>query len=191
MKFPSVILASASPRRAALLQQIGVAFTVHVHAVDETHNVPAEPVAHVSELSRRKAQSVAVDYPEQIVVGADTIVVCDDRILGKPDSDDAARATLRQLSGRAHRVFTSITVVKGEHAQTGVEQTTVFFRELSDDMINWYLTTGEPFDKAGSYGIQGYGALLVDHIEGCYFNVVGFPLVRFEGLLRAGGFLTG
>lgn len=181
---PPLILASGSPRRAELLRQINLDFTVATHDVDETQNVPTEPAACVRELARRKAQSVAINFPNQIVVGADTIVVIDEEILGKPKDPSEARQMLRRLSGRGHQVFSGVALVKNGKTQTVVEKTRVIFRDLSWDEIDWYVRTGEPMDKAGAYGIQGLGAILVDHLEGCYFNVMGFPLTRFYVMLR-------
>ena len=183
LKLPQIILASGSPRRAELLDQIRVDFIIRTHEIDEKDNVPAQPVEYVSEVSRRKTQSIAIEYPDRIVVGADTIVVVDQSILGKPTTPDDARFMLRLLSGREHSVFSGVTVAYENNIQTEVEQTRVYFRELSEDEISEYILTDEPMDKAGAYGIQGMGALLVEKIDGCYFNVMGFPLTRFYKMM--------
>lgn len=172
------ILASASPRRVELLNQIGIKFTVHASQVDETIEEKVLPEVMAAELSLRKAKDVAEKYPNQLVIGADTIVVCDDMVLGKPKDKKHAEEMLALLSGRSHKVMTGVAIVNGATKEVWqwVETTLVYFRELSDEDIQSYLSCNEYIDKAGAYGIQGYGALLVEKIEGCYFNVVGLPL---------------
>jgi septum formation protein len=179
-----LILASASPRRAELLRQIGVPFRRVVSEVDEDLHDPADPREHVRVLSRRKAEDVAGRLSSGIVLGADTIVVLDEHILGKPADEREAVEMLRMLSGRTHQVHTGLTLIDATSraAVTHVEVTEVTFRELTGEEIDAYVATGEPLDKAGAYGIQGRGALLVSGIKGCYFNVVGLPLA---GLLKA------
>jgi len=179
-----LILASASPRRAALLEQIGIPFRRVISGVDEDLHDPADPEEHVRELSRLKAQDVARDLTSGIVLGADTVVVLDQHILGKPADEKEAAKMLAMLSSRTHQVYTGLTLIDATRDATvsHVEITEVTFRELGEDEIAAYVSTGEPMDKAGAYGIQGRGALLVSGIKGCYFNVVGLPLV---GLLRA------
>ncbi len=153
---------------------------------DERNDVPVEPKQHVLVLSRRKAEQVAVSETDALVVGADTIVVIDGQILGKPTSREHAFQMLRQLSGRTHRVFTGFAVVD---TRTGtsvadVEVTEVHFRELEEDEIWRYIDTGSPMDKAGAYGIQDQSAVFVDRINGSFYNVVGFPLARFYVRMR-------
>ena len=179
-----LILASASPRRAELLRQIGIPFRRVVSGVDEDLQDPADPEEHVRELSRRKAEDVAGPLSSGIVLGADTVVVLDEHILGKPADEKEAAEMLAMLSGRTHQVYTGLTLIDaGSRASVShVEVTEVTFRKLAEDEIAAYAATGEPLDKAGAYGIQGKGALLVSGIRGCYFNVVGLPL---GGLLTA------
>ncbi|HFE52425.1 MAG TPA: septum formation inhibitor Maf [Bacteroidetes bacterium] len=186
LKGRKLVLASESPRRAQLFRLIGLDFVVRKSGVDEDNDVPQDPGQHVLTLSRRKAEHVAAAERKALVVGADTIVVIDGEILGKPSSPQQAYDMLRRLSGRTHRVFTGFTVVE---TQTGasvadVEVTEVHFRELEDDEIWRYIETGSPMDKAGAYGIQDQSAVFVDRISGCFYNVVGFPLARFYVRMR-------
>ncbi len=179
-----LILASASPRRAELLKQAGIPFRQIISGVNENLDDPADPQEHVRELSRRKAEDVARQISSGIVLGADTVVVLNGQILGKPSDEKEAAKMLRLLSGRTHQVYTGLTLihVADKTSVSHVEVTEVTFRKLSNDEIAAYVATGEPLDKAGSYGIQGRGALLVSGIKGCYFNVVGLPMA---GLLTA------
>jgi len=179
-----LILASASPRRAELLKQIGIPFRRMVSGVDEDLQDPAEPGDHVRVLSRRKAEDVAGRISSGIVLGADTIVVLDERILEKPADGKQAAEMLAMLSGRTHQVYTGLTLIDAARGASvsRIEVTEVTFRELTSEEIDAYVATGEPLDKAGAYGIQGRGALLVSGIRGCYFNVVGLPLT---GLIAA------
>ncbi len=185
-----IILASASPRRTELLKQIGLEHRILVSDYQEQLDDKKSPAENVSALALAKAVRVSQLLTQGLVIGADTIVVLNEHILGKPDSLEAAEAMLRALSGRTHQVLTAVALVDAEGMQPSwqcVEATKVTFRPLDDRLIRWYLSTGESMDKAGAYGIQGYGALLVEKIEGCYFNVVGLPLVRVvEGLERFG-----
>lgn len=187
MTQPGVVLASASPRRRELLSLIGVAHEVIPSGVDETPLPGESPAAHAERLARAKAATPGDSVQGKIVIGADTIVVIDDVILGKPaDRPDAVR-TLRRLSGRTHTVVTAVAVAFNGALVSGVEQVSVTFRELSDQDIDAYAATGEPMDKAGSYGIQGYGATIVRRIEGDYFAVMGLSLVRLIELLQRVG----
>ncbi len=181
-----LILASASPRRAELLRQIGIPFRQVVSGVNEDLRDPSDPDEHVRELSRRKAGDVAGRLGSGIVLGADTIVVLDEHILGKPVDEKEAVEMLRRLSGRTHKVYTGLTLIDAASraSVSHVEVTEVTFRDLAAEEIDAYVATGEPLDKAGAYGIQGKGALLVSGIRGCYFNVVGLPLVGLLGLMR-------
>lgn len=184
MPAPDVILASASPRRRELLSLIFSDFRVIPSEFDEdsvpSHLAPPDYVLHSAIM---KARDVAARFPESIIIGADTIVVIDEAILGKPrDTADAARM-LRLLSGRTHRVYTGVAVMRGGIEHAAVECTEVTFRELSDEMICRYIASGEPMDKAGAYAIQGKGAVLISSISGCYPNVVGLPLYRLSLLL--------
>lgn len=195
-----LILASASPRRAALLQQIGLAFEVRP-VPDEEHpeNVPLRPPQESTsllaaarlarELADGKASAVAASVPDAFVIGADTIVVADERILEKPADERDATRMLRLLSGRRHDVVTAVAVVRHQPPIRLVEssQTAVWFRRLSEDEIAAYVASGEPRDKAGAYGIQGRAAAFVERIEGDYFTVVGLPLARLTALLNQVG----
>ncbi len=177
MKYP-IILASNSPRRKDLLRQIGVVFTSDPADVDECVLSDETPETYVVRVSLDKARVAAARAAEGIVVAADTIVVLDDMILGKPTDDRDAERMLSLLSGRMHRVITALAVLDAATGKslTRIALTRVWFRNLTHEEIGSYVSTGEPLDKAGAYGIQEKGALLVDKIEGCYFNVVGLPL---------------
>lgn len=183
-----IILASQSPRRQELMKLTGLPFTVRVADVDETMD-PALPVTQeVARVSRKKAQAIAkTAAPDDIVVAADTVVVIDGRELGKPHSQDEARAMLQMLSGRTHEVVTVLTVCRADDVQTETVVTDVTFRTLSSEEITAYIQTGEPMDKAGSYGIQAYGAMFVERIVGDYFAVMGLPLCPLCRMLRAFG----
>jgi len=189
LPFP-LILASTSPRRKHLLEQIGMTFTVQPSNVDESL-IPtsgAVPEEFVQRLALLKAQDVASKTPARsIVLGSDTIVVLDGEILGKPLDADDAKNMLRRLSGNTHTVYTGIALVDSEtySSVTAVQQTDVTFRELIDDEIAGYVATGSPLDKAGSYGIQDdFGAVFVAHIVGCYYTIVGLPLELFYRTLH-------
>ncbi|MEK7728540.1 MAG: Maf family protein [candidate division KSB1 bacterium] len=192
MKFPfalpnkPIILASSSPRRAELLKKIGLAFRVHPSAVAEDDLLNLAPVAMVKALAERKALSVAQQYEHALVIGADTTVVLTEKILGKPESPAAAREMLALLSGKTHVVYTGFTLVDrpSRRTITQVEKTEVTFRELEAEEIAAYVNTGAAQDKAGAYGIQDFSAVFTERINGCFYNVVGFPLTRFYLALR-------
>ncbi|HNY90055.1 MAG: Septum formation protein Maf [bacterium ADurb.Bin431] len=174
-------LASQSPRRKQLLQLIGLKFHVLPSGIDEEACTERDPVAHVQKLALAKAEDVGRRIESGLVVGADTIVVLDGEILGKPvDEEDAVRM-LRRLSGRTHQVYTGFAILfqPEDDKVTGYEVTNVRFRPLQEWEIRSYVATGSPMDKAGAYGIQDQSALFADRIEGCFYNVVGFPLTRF------------
>jgi nucleoside triphosphate pyrophosphatase len=176
-----LVLASASPRRRELLALLGLAFDVVPADVDEAWRNGEPPEVHAERLAREKAR--AVRRPGSVTVGADTIVVVDGAILGKPADAAEARTMLRRLAGRGHVVHTAIAVAYGDRMASAVVSTSVWFRPLDDAAIASYVATGEPLDKAGAYGIQGYGAVLVDRIEGDYFTVMGLGLARLVDLL--------
>lgn len=179
-----LILASRSPRRQELLQRAGIPFQVRPADVDERWLPGETPEEHVERLARTKARAVAAE-PEQVVLGADTVVVVDGEILGKPtDADDAARM-LRRLAGRAHRVLTGVCLKRGAQEVTTWESTWVHFVPLSEEEIRDYVASGEPMDKAGAYAIQGLASKFVERIEGCYFNVVGLPVARVYRALKS------
>jgi len=169
-----LILASSSPRRAELLQAAGIEFTIRIPDVDETRLPDESPRNYALRLSRDKAMTV--EKGDDLVLGADTIVIINNEIAGKPVDHDDARRMLQALSGRRHEVLTAVTLLRGERALSGVESTRVTFSPLSENEIEWYVSTGEPMDKAGAYGIQGYASRYVEKIEGSYTNVVGLPL---------------
>ena len=176
-----IILASSSPRRRQLLAQIGLKFHVQASHANEEVAEDLSPVAIVKELATRKAAEVARQHREALVIGADTIVVLDDRILGKPDSPAAAGEMLATLSGRGHQVYTGFAIIDqpSDRIRVEAEMTNVSFRRLERAEIEAYIATGEAFDKAGAYGIQDFSAVFSDRIEGCFYNVVGFPLTKF------------
>lgn len=185
MPQPDVILASASPRRRELLSLIYPNFTVIPSEFDESL-VPPElaPARHVVYSAEMKAQDLMNKFPDSLVIAADTVVVVNNEIMGKPsDVEDAARM-LRALSGRVHQVYTGVAVARGEVLRSAYESTDVEFRELSDEVVARYLATGEPMDKAGAYAIQGRASVLISGIRGCYFNVVGLPLHRLSVILE-------
>jgi septum formation protein len=183
----SLILASKSPRRKELLQQIGITDFIVRPAVDpEVADLTMPPQSLVEALALHKAREVAAKYaqPDDIVLGADTIVVLGREILGKPRDAAHAREMLRSLSDRKHRVYTGLALIHNGDEYLSHEHTEVHFRPLSDGEIDAYIATGEPMDKAGAYGIQGRGALFVDRIHGDYCNVVGLPVCKL-GLMLA------
>ncbi|MGM7636520.1 Maf family protein [Bacillus sp. Hm123] len=183
----NLILASSSPRRKELLQRIGLPFTVIVSEVDETISHPMSSEETVRQLASRKAHAVAKHHEQAVVIGADTIVVLDEEILGKPKDRSEAKRMLSKLSGREHSVYTGVTIVQGKKEHVFYEKTNVTFWELSDEEVEAYLDSGEPFDKAGAYGIQGIGAVLVKKIDGDYFSVVGLPVASLYRQLQRFG----
>ena len=182
-----VILASQSPRRRELLSLVGIEHEVQPADIDETPWPDEAPVPHTERLARGKAQVIAARAPDALVIAADTIVVIDGAILGKPSDIPEARAMLRRLSGRTHEVCTAMAVACGDRIESAVVRVPVRFRALDDDTIARYVNTGEPMDKAGAYGIQGYGATIVEHIEGDYFAVMGLSLVTVVQLAERMG----
>lgn len=189
-----VVLASASPRRKELLTQLGLPFRSQVSHVDESFLQDGPTEKTVQALARRKAEAVAQQIQESaLVIGADTVVVLDDQILGKPKDRTHAVQMLRQLQGRSHEVYSGIALIwvqEGNIQQihTGYKKTDVWMRSLTLEQIEWYVSTGEPLDKAGAYGIQGLGACFIDRIEGCYFNVVGMSLSLLTQMVEKMGF---
>ncbi|MCI8419403.1 MAG: septum formation inhibitor Maf [Oscillospiraceae bacterium] len=182
------ILASQSPRRQQLLRQIGIAdFEIIVPDADETYDPALSPEQIVSSISRKKAEAVRPLAKDALVIAADTMVFLDGLRLGKPKTQEEAREMLTALSGRTHHVCTGVTVCRGPQVFTESETTSVTFRPLTGWEIARYVLTGEPMDKAGSYGVQGLGALFVEHIDGDYFNVMGLPLCRLGRMLKRFG----
>ncbi|WP_071395914.1 Maf family protein [Bacillus tuaregi] len=184
----SLILASASPRRKELLENLQLTFHTVASDVDEHYDPESSPEEIVMELAYRKAKAVADGHPDSFVIGSDTVVVRDETILGKPENREDAFSMLKSLSGRCHSVYTGVAIVSQSNEVKFFEKTEVEFWELSDDEINDYLDTGEPFDKAGAYGIQGFGRLLVKKISGDYFSVVGLPVARTIRELKKAGY---
>jgi septum formation protein len=182
-----VILASQSPRRRELLTLIGIPHDVRPADLDETMRPGESPTGYAERLARAKAQAVAEGDERAIVIGADTIVVLDGEVLGKPADASEAVQTLRRLAGRTHTVHTAVAVAHGGHLESGVESVEVTFRPLTQEQVEAYVATGEPLDKAGAYGIQGYGAVIVERIHGDYFAVMGLALGRLVGLLERVG----
>lgn len=185
-----LILASASPQRRELLSRLGLEFTVMAAQADETLLPGLSPQEQVVRLSKIKAQAVR-DSLEcragQVIISADTVVVLEERILGKPKDAAQAAQMLKALSGREHLVLTGVTVLSDAGLQHLCEETRVFFRPLTQTEITAYIHTGEPMDKAGAYGIQGYGALFVEKLIGDYYNVMGLPLCALGQMLRRAG----
>ena len=184
-----IILASQSPRRRELLTQMGLTdFIIRPAQGDEIADPTLSPDKLVEELSRQKAAEVAAAAtPEDLIIAADTVVAIDGTVLGKPHSPQDAFAMLSRLSGRHHTVYTGMTVRRGDKVLTSHEATRVYFRPLTPAEIEAYVSTGEPMDKAGSYGIQGYGSMLVEGISGDYFNVVGLPVCLLGRMLAQFG----
>ncbi len=184
MSICHVVLASSSPRRRDLLNLIGIPHEVRPANIDETMRPREAPRRYAERLAREKASAIALPDPDLITIGADTVVVVNRKVLGKPsDAADAARM-LGMLSGREHTVITAVAVSRGRKLRSAVEEVRVKFRRLREDEIEAYIATGEPMDKAGAYGIQGFGATIVERVEGDYFAVMGLPLARLVGLMR-------
>lgn len=172
-----IVLASQSPRRRELLTQMGLSYRVHAVDIDEHMDRDLAPGPLVEAISREKAKAcAALEGPGPLIIAADTVVAMDHAVLGKPHSREEAIQMLRLLSGHSHQVYTGFTVRRGERSVTQSECTRVTFRPLSGEEIEAYVATGEPMDKAGAYGIQGLGSLLITGIQGDYFNVMGLPV---------------
>ncbi|MCL2023803.1 MAG: Maf family protein [Oscillospiraceae bacterium] len=177
--FPTgILLASASPRRQEILRLAGINFQVVPANIDERVNPALSPSSQALFLARKKALVISDRYPGKAVLAADTIVALGEKSLGKPGNDEEAFAMLTSLSGKTHSVFTGVALFGGDEEINFVQKTSVSFYELTDEEIGAYIATGEPFDKAGAYGIQGRGGLLVEKIDGDYWNVVGLPIAR-------------
>jgi septum formation protein len=185
----TIVLASLSPRRADLLRQLGLSFQVIESGVVEDEKSDCDPRRLAEKLALSKAMAVAAKVSDGIIIGADTVVSVDQRILAKPSDENEAADMLRQLSGRCHRVLTGLAVIEQPRFEvlTHVESTEVCMRTISEEEITWYLNSGEPYDKAGGYGIQGKAAVFVDRLDGCYYNVVGLPLAALWRMLGSLG----
>ena len=181
-----IILASQSPRRREILQLMDLPFEVIESHVKEVPPAGATPEELVTALAEQKARAVFAAHPDCCVIGADTVVDLDGRVLGKPHTPARAKEYLHMLQGRSHIVYTGICVLTPGHADIRSARTDVTFRPMSDAEIDWYVGTGDPLDKAGSYGVQGPASLFVDHLEGNYFNIIGMPApTLYEMLLQA------
>lgn len=186
----NLILASSSPRRAELLKQIGLNCQIMVCDVDETLLPGMSPPELVEFLAERKAAAVARNLHEGIVLGADTVVVWQGQVLGKPLNEEDAFSMLVKLQGSTHDVYTGVALIDVHSGKimVGHEKTRVFFRNIEEDEIRRYVASGEPLDKAGAYGAQGLAAIYINKLEGCYTNVVGLPLARLSVMLKAIGY---
>lgn len=184
---PRIVLASQSPRRAELIGRLGLRFDTIPADLDESYRDGETPPEHAERLARDKARHVAASNPDALVVGSDTIVVVDGDVLGKPRDRDQAVEMLMRLAGREHEVCTGIAVVQGGRVESGLERVRVRFRPLDRRACDEYVATGEPMDKAGAYGIQGFGSALVEGIEGDYFAVMGLPVVHMLALFERFG----
>ena len=187
MTAPQLVLASGSPRRADVLRQLGLDPVVSPSDVDEAHLHGESPSEHVERLARAKAETVAAAYPGALVIGGDTVGVDGERILGKPSDESDAVAMLLSLSGRTHQVLTGIALCGAHGTVSLVSRADVRFRAFDQSVAREYASTGEPLDKAGSYGIQGLGAALGEGIDGDYYSVLGFPVDAFIRLLEQAG----
>ncbi len=176
IELPKLILASGSPRRSEILTSVGWEFVKHVADIDESERAGESPEDYVVRLACEKARAVAVNYPHEIVLGADTTVVIDEQILAKPIDLADARRMLRMLAGNWHEVLTGIAVVKNSETNSALQRTRVKFSPMSEDEINFLAERGDPLDKAGAYAVQAQAALFIEGIEGDYWNVVGLPV---------------
>ncbi|MGZ5164479.1 MAG: Maf family protein [Burkholderiales bacterium] len=184
-----LILASASPRRAELLRNAGIPFIVAPSDVPEVRRDTESAEQFVRRVAREKAAAVARIYPGRVVLGADTDVIVDEQVLGKPRDAADAKAMLRLLSGRKHIVMTAVTLLGPNIDDTRIESTAVTFVEITDEEISKYVASGEPMDKAGAYAIQGIASRWIPRIEGCYFNVVGLPVPLVYRMLKENGWV--
>ncbi|MEY4095875.1 MAG: hypothetical protein RLZZ53_3074 [Acidobacteriota bacterium] len=182
-----LILASRSPRRSELLSAAGISFEVLAADIDETPRANESPVAYVERLAIEKARAVLALRPEATVLGADTTVTIDGEILGKPVDDTDARRMIRLLNGRVHDVHTGVAVVSSAGVRSAVDTTRVWFNAMTDEDISWYVSTGEPVDRAGAYAIQGLASRFIGKIEGSYSNVVGLPVALVSSILSSKG----
>ncbi|ALC89795.1 septum formation protein Maf [Bacillus sp. FJAT-18017] len=185
---PNLILASSSPRRKELLENLQLTFHIYSSDVDESFAPGSSPEDIVMGLAERKAVAVSHDHPGDFVIGADTIVVADGNVLGKPANREEAIGMLKLLSGSVHHVYTGVAIISPEAKSRFYEKTEVHFWELTDREIEYYADSGEPLDKAGGYGIQGLGGMLVKKIDGDYFSVVGLPVSRTVRELAKAGY---
>lgn len=181
-----IILASSSPRRKDIMDLTGINYRIESKEIDETFDKSIDIIKNLKNLSKKKALAIACDNKDSIVIGADTIVVIDDLILGKPSNIDDAKRMLNLISGRKHAVYTGVSVIciNKKISISFVEKTYVNIADFSDDDIDWYISSKEPFGKAGAYAIQGKGSIFVESIEGDYYNVVGLPINKLFKILK-------
>jgi septum formation protein len=180
-----LVLASGSPRRHELLEMAGISHIVDAVPIDETAEEGESPAAYAARLARAKARVVSTRHPDSWVLGADTVVILENSILGKPSDRDDAKAMLHRLAGRRHEVLTSVAIVRGDDLREATEVASVWMRSADDRFIHEYVESGEPMGKAGAYAAQGLGALLVDRLEGDFFTVMGLPLGKVVEMLDA------
>ena len=181
---PKIILASGSPRRAEILNSVGWNFEKHVADIDESELAGETPENYVQRLAKTKAETIAGDFPDKIILGADTTVVIDEQIIGKPANLDDARRMLKMLSGKWHEVLTGIALVENEKTVVGIQSTKVKFAEMNENEIEFLVEKGSPLDKAGAYAVQAQAALFIEKIEGDYWNVVGLPVNLLHRLYK-------
>ncbi|MBQ2770525.1 MAG: septum formation inhibitor Maf [Clostridia bacterium] len=186
----NIILASESPRRRELLQLMGLTFTVEPSDIEEEAPKHETVAKNVMELARQKAAAVFRHHPDACVIGADTVVDLDGMVLGKPHTPENARAYLKRMQGRSHTVYTGVAVLTPGREDVQVCETQVTFAPMTDREIDWYVSTGEPLDKAGAYGVQGPAAVFVKEIQGNYFNVIGMPVPLLYRMLLDAGVMT-
>ncbi len=187
MNTATLVLASRSPRRRQLLEMLGISHVVDPVEVDELLLPGEDPEHYAIRLAREKARAGSERHPDIWALGADTVVVLDGRVLGKPESPTAAEDMLLELAGNRHRVVSAVALARGDDVRDACDVTSVWIRQMTREGARAYVQTGEPLDKAGSYGIQGLGAVLVDRIEGDYFSVMGLPLRLVVDLMNAAG----
>jgi septum formation protein len=183
IKLPKLVLASGSPRRSEIMNSVGWEFTKAVPDIDESEREGEKPEAYVQRLAKEKAEVVAASHPGQIVLAADTTVVIDDQIIGKPTDIPDARRMLKMLSGNWHEVLTGIAVIKNGNTDVGLQRTRVKFAAMTDAEIHFLADEGDPLDKAGAYAVQAQAALFIEGIEGDYWNVVGLPISLVYAML--------
>lgn len=184
IKLPKLILASGSPRRSEILSSVGWEFTKHVADIDETEGEGELPADYVVRLAREKAEAVAVNYPGETVLGADTTVVIDNQIIGKPLDIDDSKRMLSMLSGKWHEVLTGVAVVENGKTRSGIQGTRVKFAPMTEAEVTFLAENGDPLDKAGAYAVQAQAALFIEGIEGDYWNVVGLPISLVYSLMK-------
>jgi septum formation protein len=186
INLPKIVLASASPRRSEILRSVGWDFVKHVADIDESERPDESPEDYVVRLAREKAEVVAANYPGEIVLGADTTVVIDGQIVGKPDDLEHAREMLRILAGNWHDVLTGVAIVRAGETRSGLQRTRVKFAQMNEAEVEFLACMGSPLDKAGAYAVQAQAALFIEHLEGDFWNVAGLPINLVYELIMNG-----